>query len=364
MTPVRALVLFARLPENETISYQRAWPRHFAAHPRFDCDLVDVLSPRDTRRLRLASKLGRGRYEAIVILHSVFSNGRYLHGPLLDLVRRQPATKAYFVGNEYKGMPEKMWFCDELGLDLLVSQFTTEGPLRLYRRRLPTTKVVGIPNTGWDADLFAPRLPPAERPVDLGYRAFDNDVALGHRERRALAERFLEVGAANGLVVDISLDPADRLDEPRWAAFLNRCRGQIGSEAGGDYFELTDVTRQAVNAYLAERPEATFEDIWSRFFRDHPSPVKGRVLSGRNVEAAGTKTVQLLLEGDYGGYLEPDVHYIPLRKDFTDLDDALEKFADEPFCERLRERAFEVAQDLTYPKLIDRFHDALAPLVR
>ena len=363
MTPVRALLLYARLPENETLSYQQAWPRHFAAHPRFDCDPVDVLSPSDTRRFRAWALIGRARYDAVVVLHSVFSNGRYLYGPLLELVARLPGPKAYFIGNEYKGLPEKMWFCEELGIDLLVSQFTTEEPLRLYRERLPQTTVVGIPNTGWDPELFSARVPPEERPVDLGYRAFENDVALGHRERRELADRFLGEADALGLRVDISLDPRDRLDEPRWAEFLNRCKGQLGSEAGGDYFELTDETRNAVNAYRAEHPDASFEEIWARFFRDYRDPVPGRVLSGRNVEAAGTKTVQLLLRGVYGGYLEPDVHYILLEKDFSNLDEAIGKFRDPSVCAKVRENAFEVAQDLTYSRLIDRFHDVLRPLL-
>ena len=363
MRPVRALLLYARLPENQTLSYQQAWPRHFVAHPSFDCDPVNVMSLPETRRLRVRAALRLARYDAVVILHSVFSNGRHLYGPLLEAVRKLRARKAYFIGNEYKGMSEKMWFCEQLGIDLLVSQFTTEEPLALYRERLPGTTVVGIPNTGWDPELFAPRVPPEERPIDLGYRAFENDVALGHRERRELAERFLDVAAANGLRVDISLEATDRLDEPGWAAFLNRCKGQLGSEAGGDYFELTDETRNAVRAWVAERPDASFEEVWERFFRDYRNPVPGRVLSGRNVEAAGTKTVQLLLEGAYGGYLEPDVHYIPLRKDFSNVDEALAKFRDDAFCARIRERAFELAHELTYPKLIDRFHDALGPLL-
>jgi len=67
MRPVRALLLYARLPENETLSYQQAWPRHFAAHPRFDCDPVDVLALRDTRRLRVRAAVRRARYDAVVV---------------------------------------------------------------------------------------------------------------------------------------------------------------------------------------------------------------------------------------------------------------------------------------------------------
>ena len=239
-----------------------------------------------------------------------------------------------------------------------MSQFTTEEPLHLYRERLPGTVVVGIPNTGWDPDLYRARVPPEERPIDLGYRAFENEVALGHRERRQLAERI--AAHAHELRLDVSLAPGDRFDEPGWAAFLNRCKGQLGTEAGGDFFELTDATRDAVRAYMSKHADATFDDVWQRFFRDYGPSVSGRILSGRNVEAAGTLTTQVLLEGRYGGYLEPDVHYIPVRKDFANLGEAIAKFRDQAYRREVRENAFHVVEDLTYPKLIDRFHDALA----
>jgi hypothetical protein len=362
MRPIRALLLYARSADNETLSYQRAWPRHFLSHPRFRCDAVDVLTVRGNRAVRLLSHLRLPRYDAVIMLHSVFSNGRFLQGPLLDAVRRMRATKAYFIGNEYKGMPEKMWFVETLGIDLLVSQFTTEEPLRLYRERLDCT-VVGIPNTGWDPATFSERVPPDERPVDLGYRAFANDFALGHQERRDLAERFRDAGREFGLTVDISLDPRERFDERGWSEFLNRCRGQLGSEAGGDFFELTDETRTKVNGYLETRPAATFDEVHREFFADYGQRVPGRTLSGRNIEAAGTNTVQLLLEGRYGGFFEPDVHYIPLRKDFSNVAEALAKFRDLSYVRSIRENAVAVAQELTYGKLIDRFYDALAPLV-
>lgn len=357
--PIRTLLLYARSRESETLSYQRGWPRHLQADRRFDCTPVNVLD----RTVPLRLRLRRPSCDAVVALHSVFSNACYLGGPLLELVRRLSASKVYFIGNEYKLMPEKTAFADQLGVDLLVSQLTSEGALQLYRERLGC-KVVGIPNTGLDPALFAPRRPRHERPIDVGYRGYENPLYLGHAERHELAGLFVREGPRRGLTLDVSLNPSDRFTEPAWAGFLNRCKGQLGSEAGGDYFELTDATRKAINAYLAEHPEAGIEEVRERFFRDYPNPVLGRALSGRIVEAAGTKTVQILLEGEYGGYFEPDVHYIPLGKDFADLDEAISKFRDASLCEQLTENAYEVAAgELTYPKLIDRFHDALASVL-
>jgi hypothetical protein len=362
MRRVRALLLHATSAQNATLSYQRGWPRHFLSHPGFECLALNVLGPR-LGRLAAPWQVRRAQVDAIVVLHSVFSNANHLAGRLFDAVAAHPAPKAYFLGNEYKLMPEKLAFCAGLGVRLLVTQTREPRVHELYRERLGCT-VIGLPNTGLDRELFAPRTPRAQRPIELGYRALDAPLYLGHDERRRLAEAFREAAVRHRLKVDISLDPKDRLEEEGWARFLDSCQGQLGSEAGGDYFELTDATRSAVNAFQAEHPEAGLPEVFERFFRDYPDPVPMRILSGRNVEAAGTRTVQLLMEGRYDGYFQPGVHYIPLRRDLGNVDEALATFRDPVVAERIAGQAYEVAvSELTYPRLIDRFHAALVPLL-
>jgi hypothetical protein len=362
MRRVRALVLHARPPGSETLSYQSGWPREFRQHPRFHCAVVDVLDRRAVELLRLRLRV-RPRFDAVLVLHSVFSNTCYLKGALFEQLCGLDVPKAFFIGNEYKHMPIKMEFADDLGVALLVSQITHPLVLDLYRERLGCA-VVGLPNTGIDTRLFAPRIPDEERPIDLGYRAHESPLYLGHNERRELADRFVEAAARDRLKVDISLDAADRFTESEWAGFLNRCKGQIGSEAGGDFFELTDETRFKEIEFEKAHPGATFDEIYERFFRHYPNPVPGRALSGRIVESAGTKTAQILLEGEYAGYFQPDVHYIPLRKDFSNVDEAIEKFRDEGIRRTVAENAYLLAvEELTYERLIDRFHRALAPFI-
>jgi hypothetical protein len=360
--PLRVLLLYAASRDNRSLSYQVGWPKHFLGHPRFRCRPLNVLARRPLVKARAAAALRR-RFDAVVVLHSAFSNACYVEPWLAERLGRMRQPKAYFVGNEYKLMPEKMSFCEALGVDLLVSQLSSPAAHDLYRERLGC-EVVPIPSGGLDTDLFAPRTPLEERPIELGYRAHDAPAYLGHQERREVADRFLAAAPRHGLRADISLDPGDRFDEPGWAGFLDSCRAQLGSEAGGDYFELDDRTRKSVIAYLADRPQASFDEIYDRFYRDYPNPVSGRALSGRIVEAAGTKTVQLLLEGDYGGYFRPDEHYVAIRKDFSNVDAALDQLRDEALCRALVEKSHRVAvEELAYARLIDRFHAALTPLV-
>ena len=360
-TPTRALVLCAFNPQS-TFSYHTAWPRQLATHPRFDASVINLQDRSWPARFRALLAVQAGRFDAVVLLHSVFSNAQALDGLLLEFVQRLTQPKIFFVGNEYKLMPEKMAFAEALPATLLISQSSLPAVHELYRARLGCA-VASLPNTGLDPELFACKTPRERRPIDLGYRADDSPAYLGHRERRELADYFLAAADRYGLTVDISMDPQRRFTEPEWAVFLDRCKGQLGSEAGGDYFDLDDRTRLAVTEFERAHPGATFDQIHARFFANHGPSVPMRIMSGRQVEAAGTRTVQILFEGRYDGYFQPDVHYIPLKKDFSNADDAVRKFQDAQWCEVLTDNAYRVAsEELTYDRLIGRLADHVEAL--
>jgi glycosyl transferase family 1 len=363
MKQIRVLLLFATSPDNSTFSYHRAWPRHFQSHPAFACTPVNLAEPGLLSRAATLWQSGTFRGDAVILLHSVFSNACLAPDWLIDRLARLRQPKVYFLGNEYKLMPEKMQFCQRLDVKLLVSQSLSPRVHALYRARLGC-EVTGISNTGLDDTLFRPTQAIEDRPIDLGYRAEPAPEYLGHQERQDLARYFTVNAARLGLNVDISLKREDRLAEPQWAAFLNRCKGQLGSEAGGDYFDIDDTTRTATFAYREAHPDGTFADLEQHVFSNVAARVPLRIISGRNVEAAATKTVQVLFEGDYDGYFRPDEHYIPLKKDFSNAEEAVTKFKDPAFRARIAQNAYAlVRQELTYDTLLKRFHAALSPLV-
>lgn len=355
MSARRTLLVYADAAHTRTLSYQSGWVKHFLRDPRFDCTPLNLLSRTSGLRTQARLALGLGRFDAIVVLHSAFSNACYLRGGLLRAVARVRAPKAYFIGNEYKLMPEKMAFAETLGVDLLVTMNPDPEAQAMYRERLGCA-VACIPSAGLDAEVFYPRTARGRRPVDIGYRGDDAPWYLGHREREEVVEWARRTSETHGLHVDVSLDPADRLAGPAWPDFLDRCRSQVGTEAGADYFELDGSTRERVLAFRAQNSEATFDDVREVVFAGRQPRARGRMISGRNVEAAATKTVQILLEGSYSGYFEPGVHYIPLRKDFSNGDEAIATMQDDNAAARIADAAYEVAQaEFRYQVLLDRF---------
>ena len=121
------------------------------------------------------------------MLHSVFSNGCLLSGRLFDLIRRLPQPKAYFIGNEYKldAAEDGVLRASVPAAACLTNPLAAcSSPIRERLR----CAVVGIPNTGLDPVLFRAETPLAERPIDLGYRADNPDLSIGHIERRDITE--------------------------------------------------------------------------------------------------------------------------------------------------------------------------------
>src|SRR3546814_21071578 len=55
----------------------------------------------------------------------------------------------------------------------------------------------------------------------------------------------------------------------------------------------------------------------------------GKCISSRHFDAIGTATCQILLEGRYNDILTPDVHYIRLASDLSNISEVMGTFRDE-----------------------------------
>jgi hypothetical protein len=104
---------------------------------------------------------------------------------------------------------------------------------------------------------------------------------------------------------------------------------------------------------MKEHPRATFEGVFDQFFRHYPNPVSGKAISSRHFEPIGTKTCQLLLEGEYNGILKADEHYISIKKDLTNIDEDIRRFRDQGYREAMVQRTHEyVLEEHTYQRRV------------
>jgi hypothetical protein len=171
-------------------------------------------------------------------------------------------------------------------------------------------------------------VPEDRRPIDVGYRGRQIPAYSGRGgyEKAIIGQRFAELGADSGLVLDIEVGEESRLYGKRWPRFLARCKGVLGVESGVSIFDLDDEVSSEYEEIASEGREVRLEDLKSAPALE--GNVYYRTLSPRHFEAAALRNCQILFEGRYSGAMEPMVHYIPLRKDFANVDEVVVSFKD------------------------------------
>jgi len=185
-------------------------------------------------------------------------------------------------------------------------------------------------------------LPIAQRPLDVVYRAAHLPYwfgSLGQLKVR-IAGVAAERAAARHLKYDISTRPADTITGEKWLDFVASSKAIVGTESGASALDRRGELHHQIREMLKTKPELTFDQVSSQLPAGWDS-YRFVAIGPRHLEAVITKTCQLLVEGEYNGILQPHVHYIPIKPDFSDMDGALEKLQDTAYVQNMVERAYE-----------------------
>ncbi len=403
----KLLVLFARY--TDTLSYYDDWQEAFAESNLFDTDTRDIMRPETAPELKRRIR----EYDSVVLLHSTNADSVAALQRVAGILAERRGRLLSFVGNEVNlpgcFIADKLAVLKKIGPDFVATQLPLAAGEYLYGD-LSGSRVVEIPHA-LNPNRFKPLIPQADRPVDIGARSYKYLPALGDKERNAIIEFFQNPARVSGLTVDIQTSAQSRLTPAEWAAFLNRCKATVATEAGSYYLEKDDHTVRRIMAYVqTEKAEGlqsfysrlrtgclkravpapirkwimrlvessrieqqhrelvstrderiTFEDIHHRFFRGYANPISGKCISSRHFDAAGTKTVQIMFPGAFNGILRADEHYIALQRDFSNAADVLARLRDPDYRCKMTDRTYAyICAQHTYAHRIHRVYELLA----
>lgn len=186
------------------------------------------------------------------------------------------------------------------------------------------------------------KLHQCNRKIDIGYRARNVPFWLGKhgRIKKQLADVFLSK-QPNDLKLDVSTEEKDVFYGNDWLNFLLRCRTTLGCLGGASLLDLDGEIRKKVDEYVFLHPNASFEEVEKLFFPSKDGNLSLFALSPRHFECAMTKTCQVLVEGDYNGVLQPGIHYIELKKDFSNITKVLDQIRNHKLCSEMAERTYQ-----------------------
>lgn len=179
---------------------------------------------------------------------------------------------------------------------------------------------------------YAPELPASSlasvaalgrRPIGVGYRARRLPARYGRlgRMKSEIAVRVGSACAARGISHDISTEEKDRIYGDAWFRFVGSCQIMLGSESGSNVFDLDG----SIERLSATDPSSAELDA---IIATRDAEINMGQISPRIFEAAAMGTPLLMFRGQYSGILEPDIHYIPLEHDYSNLESALDRTLD------------------------------------
>lgn len=196
------------------------------------------------------------------------------------------------------------------------------------------------------------------RPIDIGYRACKVPYWLGSHGylKRKIAEVFKKYTLKRKLKIDISTEEKDIFFGFSWYRFLLNCKYFIGAESGSSILDSDGSIRDKVESYLIQNPKASFEKVEEACFKGLDGNLGLFTISPRHLEACATKTCQVLIEGYYNGILKPNFHYIPIKNDFSNINEVLKIIEDDFQREKIVEQAYKdiiQSRKFTYGRFVD-----------
>jgi hypothetical protein len=294
--------------------------------------------------------LGRLRFDAVV-LHTTFLCQRWniwfeQWRKHTDWLADLDALKIALPQDEYHHAETLDSWLDDLGFSVVGTVLDDTHRADLYPRLSGKAAFYEV-LTGYvdqaAAEEIAPRLLPlGERRYDIVYRARHLPYWLGsHGQlKHRIGEAVRERAPKRGLRTDISTRAQEVVLGTAWLDLLASGRATIGAESGSSTLDRRGELGKTVAELLAHEPGLSFEEVAARMpvgWDDY----RFFAISPRHLEAVVTKTAQILVEGRYSGVLVAGRHYIPVKRDFSDLADALEQTADQQLLAELTERAYE-----------------------
>lgn len=305
-------------------------------------------------------------FSAVVLHYSLFGSYPFeLTKNYLNYIENlHRSLKVAFFQDEMRNCKQRFELINRLKIDLIYTLLATQYYEEVYLKNT-TVKSVLPTLTGYVCDQLIEKSLKYEKPfhlrnIDVGYRARRLPFYMGRgaQEKSDIAIGFAEYSRNLNLKLDIKLNESDRIYGDDWYRFISNCRFMLGVESGTSIFDLTGLIQKQVDKFLDAYPSSTFSLVEKEILAPYEDIIKYRAISPRIFECASFRTCMILFKGEYQNILIPDIHYIPLEKNFSNFNDVLLKMNDDAYVKEITERAYQdliSSETYRYSKFIEGF---------
>ena len=272
-------------------------------------------------------------FDAVIVHFSIRLPFDQISEPTAQALTAYAGLKIVFIQDEYDHTQRAWHWIRRLGIRLVFSSVPAESMSRVY----PPAEFPGVQFvsnlTGYAPEALAAigrQIPPSQRPLKIGYRGRALPIRYG-----VMGQDKVEIGRMvkafcekEGIEHDIAWKEKDRLYGDVWYQFNASCRAMLGIESGSNVFDWDGSLPGRIAGYRKAHPRASDQDVYLEVIAPLEMPGLMNQVSARIFEAIACRTALVLFEGNYSGVLIPDRHFIPLRRDGSNLREMAERLRD------------------------------------
>jgi len=412
MEKIKGVMLYI---QESKMSYLQDWIDAFYVSPFFNLNFLEIKKTEKKEIIKSIDKLTSENF--LILHHSVLRTPHNINifKKYIPLIQNRKCKLLAFIGDEINihnaPLKEKISVLKAIEPELIASQLLYEAAKYLYDGI--SSKIIEMPHA-LNEDVFKPYVDFDRREFDIAAISVPYPIYLGDNDREMLFDYFEAHSKKLNLKVNIKKTDSPlskfRLDRNEWVKFLNNTKGTISTEAGSFYIdkdnsiinEVREVIKSNIhdinvinstgtlktlydkipipinlkiklksillslsNRFKTESDiyfdNSYFPLIYEKVFKDRPLPsYYAKAISSRHFDAIGTKTLQILIEGKYNNILIPDEHYISLKRDFSNIEEVIEKFKDKSYCIKIVNQAYEyIISKHTYKHRLEKLYNLL-----
>jgi hypothetical protein len=294
-------------------------------------------------------------YDAVIVHYSiVISHDSFLSSLFRQQLSLFRGIKVLFIQDEYRFINETTNAMISIHFDLIFTNYKLCDIYKIYPRKLfENTKFVNNLTGYVDNNLLGMTTPAYDkRDIDVFYRARKLPAwygRLGYNKYK-IGEQFRKLTKSyTSLNLDLSSKENERIYGDKWIEVILNSKCVLGSETAGSVMDFTGEIQKQVEQYEGKHPDASYKDIEKILFPGIDGLIDFGQVSPRHFEAACLKTLMILLEGEYCGILTPWEHYVPLKHDYSNIEEVIAAINNKDLWEYITNKAYDdIASNPSY----------------
>lgn len=286
-------------------------------------------------------------FDTIHIHYSVrLSFVDYLSAEFAKELKRFKGIKVLSIQDEYESTEIARRWIESLQVDIVLTCIPQKFIQNVYpKSRFPNT-VFKTVLTGYVTEALSrtTRTEISNRENHIVYRGRRLHPVYGRLgyEKHLIGTEVKRRAIEAGLKIDIEVDDNQRIYGSRWINFIKSGKCTLATESGANVFDFDGKLRRSIESHIEKTGEKDFENLYQKFLINE----EGRYawmnqISPKMFESIALGTVLIMFEGEYSGILKPWVHFIPLKKDFSNWSEVVDLIQNDEFLNKIAKSAHQ-----------------------